>query len=118
MTEPDATRPQDAGRSHHRKGAPSAATRSLLADYQAAMRDELRAILDELRPVAPDPGLGLVAMPAKRPELNQRTRLWDLGIKLGRELGTAVDVEPADAGAVTQGPRKRSRAKIDYGPDR
>lgn len=86
------------------------------------MRDELRAVLVELRGAVTPTGLldseFTTAEVRTRPPLKDRQALWDLGIKLGRELGTAVDVEPVTAGATAPGPRKRSRARIDYGPDR
>lgn len=112
MTEDDA-RPQDAGRSHKRKGAPSAATRTLLDRYQSTMRAELAAVLDELEPAAPDPGLGLVSEPPKRPVIGERIKLWDLGIKLGRELGSSIDGPEPPPTVV--GPGRRRRARVDYG---
>jgi hypothetical protein len=106
-------RPQDAGRSHKRKGAPSAATRSLLTRYQDTMRDELSTILDDLAPRAQDAGLGLVPMPPQRPPIAERTKLWDLAIKLGRELGSEIDSSPE--APVVVGPGARKRARVDYG---
>jgi len=91
----DAGRPQDAGRSHRRKGAPTPATVSLLADYQSAMRSELRAVLDELQGSEPPAGLGIMPAVRVRPSLTDRSRLWDLGIKLGRELAGEIDPRPA-----------------------
>jgi hypothetical protein len=114
LTEPDGTRPQDEGRVHRRKGAPSAATLSLLADYQDAMRTELRAVLDELAG-QPAPA-GLLPDAAKvrvRPSIGDRMKLWDLGIKLGRELGSEIDPPTPP---VVQGPgRARRSPKVDYG---
>jgi hypothetical protein len=110
--EPDGTRPQDQGRRHRRKGAPSAATLSLLGDYQDAMRAELRAVLAELQPTPPAPGLGLVKEAPKRPPLRDRAGLWDLAIKLGRELGSEIDPAPPP---VVVGPSKPRRAKVDFG---
>jgi hypothetical protein len=111
----DGTRPQDAGRAHRRKGAPSAATLSLLADYQEAMRAELRTVLDELagRP-APS---GLLDEPTTirvtiRPPIADRIKLWDLGMKLGRELGSEIDPAPPP---VVRGPSKPRRSRVDYG---
>ncbi len=124
MTEAAGGRPQDQGRTHRRRGRPSAETSSLLADYQAAMRDELRDVLGELR--GKPPAAGLLDDPANppapvRPPLTERARLWDLAIKVGRELGTEVDVTPAagEAGpAQPAGPRKWRRGRVDFGPDR
>ena len=112
----DVGRAQDQGRRHRRKGAPSAETTSLLAEYQAAMRSELRAVLGELRGKLPDPGLGLVNGEPERPNLTDRMRLWDLAIKIGRELGTEVDDRPANEGAQPATRRKWRRARVDYGP--
>lgn len=109
-----AERPQDEGRRHRRKGAPSAATASLLADYQAAMRAELRGILVDLAGVPPAPGLGLMPQPPQRPALPERMRLWELAIKIGRELGTEVDATPTPAEADAARPRP-SRRRVDYG---
>jgi hypothetical protein len=109
-------REQDQGRRHRRKGAPSPETASLLAEYQAAMRAELRATLVELRGKLPPPGLDLTGAPpvAERPSLNDRGKLWDLAIKLATQLGTEVDPAPA---RTAEGPRPRPRraARIDYG---
>lgn len=83
------------------------------------MRDELRAVLVELRGAEPAPGLDLtgVAVGPQRPKLDVRIRLWDLAIKVGRELGTAVDPSPPTSGAAPAGPTRR-RSRIDFGPDR
>lgn len=113
----DGSRLATAGKSHKRRGRPSSETASLLAEYQAAMRDELRACLEELQGSDPPPGLALDGKPAakERPKLDVRMRLWDLAIKVGRELGTAVDATPATAGAEPAAARPRSRKRIDYG---
>ena len=112
----DTDRPQDVGRRHRRKGAPSEATRLLLTEYHDAMRRELRAVLGELEPTT-DGQIALDGKPAepKRPKLETRARLWDLAIKLGRELGTAIDAGdgPADdTPATTARPRRR---RVDFG---
>lgn len=85
------------------------------------MRDELRAVLAEIRGAPSDPGLGLGGIPLtpKRPSLEQRAKLWDLAIKLGKVLGDEIDpagdVGAADPGP-SSGPRGR-RARVDFGPD-
>jgi hypothetical protein len=83
------------------------------------MRTEVRALLVELAGV-PDPAglLPDVAPIVKRPSQADRTRIWDLLIKLGRELGTEVDL-PAE-GAIVKGPGKGpgvgpKRGRVDYG---
>jgi hypothetical protein len=111
----DAGRAQDQGRRHRAKGQPSPATTALLVRYQQAMRDELAGVLDELHGAAPAPGLMLDGKPAGvvRPSLSDRAKLWDLAIRLGRELGTAIDVVPdAPAPTARRAPR---RAPVDFG---
>lgn len=85
------------------------------------MRSELRDLLAELRGKLPDPGLLPDAGPAEpvRPNLTERTRLWDLAIKVARELGTEVDAN--DDGRSPQAPPPPSgprRRRVDYGPGR
>ena len=76
------------------------------------MRAELRGLLVELEGRPPPAGLGLVPSEPVRPSLADRARLWDLTIRLGRELGAAIDAEPAPGA----GPAPRSRRKrVDYG---
>lgn len=117
MTE-DTARPQDAGRSHKRRGRPSAETSTLLAAYQEAMRTELRATLTEIEGVDPPPSLELTDEPPGkvRPKLEVRVRLWDLAIKLGRELGTEVDpAGGADAADGSPPVARRRRRRPDFG---
>lgn len=87
------------------------------------MRDELRAVLVELKGVVQPTGLldseFTTSEVRTRPPLKDRQALWDLAIKVGRELGTAVDVAPATGSpAEPAAPRKWRRARVDYGPDR
>ena len=91
-------RPQDASRSPGRraKGRPSAESRALLARYQKAMRSELEMLLVEIRPYPRH------RLP--RPPLAERAKLWELAIRLGKELGSEIDVatptdDKADSGA-------------------
>jgi hypothetical protein len=57
-------------------------------------------------------------VPDKRPDLATRSRTWDLAIKLGRELGSAIDPSDLDAdGAPAKPARKARAARPDYGPD-
>lgn len=81
------------------------------------MRAELRATLAELRPRPPLPGLldgdpVIPYVPASVP-IADRIRLWDLAIKLGRELGAEVDEPPAAADAGSAKPPRRGR--VDFG---
>lgn len=110
----DERRPQDVGRRHRRAGVPSEASRLLLAEYHDAMRAELRALLDELTPAPAAPGL-FGSEPAKRPALDTRARLWDLTIKLGRELGTAIDPPAAPAAGPAARTTPSRRRRVDYG---
>jgi len=104
-------RPQDAGRRHARRGAPSGETLELLTRYRQALRDELGETLTELRPES-----------AKaKPALASRLKLWDLALKLARELGSGTDAQPPAPSAApsdaTRGtaPRltRRDRARIE-----
>jgi hypothetical protein len=106
-------RPQDVGRTHRRRGAPSPETAELLTAYQDAMRTELRALLVEIRGKVPEPGLGLVATEPVRPAIEARRALWALAIQLGRELGSAIDADPVPVTA-EPGPRARRRP-VDFG---
>lgn len=113
MTEA-AGRLQDQGRKHRRAGRPSPATVSLLGEYQDAMRDELRELLVEIRGRPLPPGLGLTPdAPAKRPSIAERGRLWDLAVKLARELATEIDagVAPAASSSSSAGGRGRGPAR-------
>ena len=71
----------------------------------------------DLRGKVPDPGLGLVQLEPVRPPLNERIRLWDLAIKIGRELGTEVDDRPPPDAPAAEASRTRRR-RPDFGPDR
>jgi hypothetical protein len=104
-------------RSHQRKGSPTPATASLLERWQAALRAELGAILAELAPVAPPPGLldgaGLPPAPPKRPDLATRARLIALGVQVAHELGTELD--QSERAWEGQPERPRPRGRVDYG---
>lgn len=86
----DSGRPQDAGRPHRRKREiQDPAELALLERYRQAMRDELGDLLVELR--GRDPvQLGADGEERRiRPKLEERSKGWDLAIKLGRELAAA-----------------------------
>jgi hypothetical protein len=105
-------RPQDVGRRHRRKAAPGAATTALLDRYQEALRAELAWILDVLKPQD-----GLVGTAVREGSVAERTRRWDLAMKIARELGGEIDPGP-DPGAAdplgdTRPPARRG--KVDYG---
>lgn len=93
-------RPQDVGRSHHgrRRSEPAPATAEVLERYRTAMRDELGELLEELRPAREQ--LTMLGAPERlKPALAERLKLWDLAIKLGRELGTGEELPAAGAPA-------------------
>ena len=109
MTDND--RPQDVGRQHSKtwarqKREAGTAARALVDRYDETMRAELSDLLDMLAPVPQDQGLGMVEVPPKRPALSERTRIWDLAIKLGRELGSRIDPADPDTTSSTAGPRR------------
>ena len=89
----ETARPQDVARPHRRtRGTPQPETERLLERYRAAMRAELEDLLEEIRPAPADSGqieLG-GEIPRARPKLEERRALWDLAIKLGRELGSPM----------------------------
>jgi len=95
-------REQDVGRRHRRQlGEPDL----ILDRYRDAMRAELADLLDELRPAT---GQLTIAGDIERPKLEQRRALWDLAVKLGRELAgmPAADPGPAPLAAVPAAPKR------------
>lgn len=102
-------RPQDVGRVHSRRGIPSAESLALLARYRAALRAELGETLTELRPEPGTEGLGLVAK--GKPALGDRLRLWDLALKLARELGEGIDLTVSDGGVLPPTPPDATRGR-------
>lgn len=114
MTEVDGARPQDVERPHRRKGKPSAATTALLARYHAAMRADLARTLEDLEGTASSQLELDGSSTVKRPALAERVRLWELAIKLGRELGTEIDVGRAP-GEALPAPARRRRGRVDFG---
>ena len=104
-------RPQDVGRKHARS-AGGTADRALVERYQTSMRDWLGLTLDALEgEVQPDGLHGPV--PRKRPTATEAGRLWDLAMKLGRELGAAIEPDPLPDGPPAPNRPRRSR-KVDY----
>jgi len=103
----ESARPQDVERPHRRTrgGTPAPETLALLERYRAAMRAELGELLAEIRPAPATTGqlaLNGDVEPAARPKLEQRRALWDLAIRLGREL-SSVTLEPGWEGALDSG---------------
>ena len=113
-------RPQDRGRVHRRgrRESTSSPTIELLERYRAAMRAELGELLDELRldpdVAAASPQLGLDGKPLApgRPGLVERARLWDLGIKLGKELANGEDLDPDPGPVFGDGARPRGAPRL------
>jgi hypothetical protein len=114
----DPGRPQDQGRKHRARRAPAAATSSLLTRYYEAMRAELAGTLAELEG-APAPAglLPDVTAVRVRPSLGDRMKLWELAMKLGRELGAELDVNdtPADQGEPDATPTRTRKRRPDFG---
>lgn len=109
-------RAQDQGRKHRKAGRPSAATQALLVTYQDVMRRELRDLLTMIDGEE-TPQLGLDGRPLRtRPDLGDRSRLWDLAVKLARELGGSIDDgTPADDDAPAPAASPVRRRRVDYG---
>jgi hypothetical protein len=108
----ESARPQDVERPHRRTrgGTPAPETLALLERYRGAMRAELEDLLAEIRPAPVDTGQLAIdgAIPTPRPKLEERRALWDLAIKLGREL-SSVTLEPGWEGALDSGKPETGR---------
>ena len=110
----ETARPQDVGRPHRRRApGPAPETVAILELYRAAMRAELGDVLEELRPDRAQLTIG-GGEERMRPALPDRLRLWDLAIKIGRELNAPGDHElepdpPATSTSSSPSPR-RTRA--------
>lgn len=127
----ETARPQDVSRPHRRtRGTPQPETERLLERYRAAMRAELEDLLEEIRPAVYTEQLTIAggAMPVARPKLEDRRALWDLAIKLGRELGSpmaeanwtgALDSRPIGGGrrADVRAPRLSRRERVALGQE-
>src|SRR5262245_46127035 len=93
MTETEG-RPQDQGRKHRKRAAPSEATLTLLARYRTVQREALGRTLDAIEGTESGQ-LGLDGQTVrKRPALADEARLWDLAIKLANALGAEIDPPP------------------------
>jgi hypothetical protein len=101
----DPGRVQDQGRPHRRNGSPSPASVALLDRYRAELRAEIGELLDELRPATGQ--LTLEGGAPARPALDRRRELWDLAVKLARELerGPEPDPTPERSPATARAPR-------------
>jgi len=79
------------------------------------MRSEVTAILDALEATTA-PGLlpdapATLVIPLDDPK---RDRLWDRGLKILRELGSAIDADPVPVKPATSS-RKARRRRVEYG---
>jgi hypothetical protein len=111
----ETARPQDVGRPHRRTApGPSPESVAILERYRAAMRLELGELLEELRPERAQLGID-GAETRLRPALPDRVKLWDLAIKIGRELaapGAEHELEDAPAPATSTTPRSRQAPRL------
>ena len=112
-------RPQDVERPHRRRpGELEPDVDDQLRAYRRALRLELADLLAEIRPPAPSSGQlaldGTLAAPT-RPALEQRRQLWDLAIRVARELGQApgvtAETAPAPSRPKRGAPRLTARAR-------
>ena len=107
-------RPQDVGRSHARRGAPSPATAALLAEWQETQRRVLRYLNDRAQPKT---GGLMPDAPSEWPSDAELERIVKLGIVVATSLGSAIDADPVPLATPTAGKaRPRSRKRVDYGP--
>jgi len=107
VTDAAGDRPQDVGRKHRKGFGPSVETEAILERYRAAMRLELDDLLVEIRPAA---GQLTIDGGIERPGLDRRRALWELAIKIGRELGSAPDpIAPAELEPRADHPARRAR---------
>jgi hypothetical protein len=107
----DTARPQDVGRRHRRTApGPAPETVAILERYREALRLELADVLEELRPDRAQ--LTIAGGETRlRPALAERLKLWDLAIKIGRELsapGAEHELEDAPAPSTSSSPSPRS----------
>jgi hypothetical protein len=89
------------------KGRPNPQTVQLLGEYHSAMRLELRSLLREINAT-----IRPAALKQPRPSLAERAKLWELAIRLGKELGSEIDVAPP---AEEPTPLRPNAAAADFG---
>jgi len=109
-------RPQDVGRSHARKrpSASSTANAALIERWQAVERATLERVTVALEGRDNGKGLDGSAMPREYPSNSETAALIDLGVKIARDLGSAIDPHPLEAIAGPPAPtRARRRHKLD-----
>jgi hypothetical protein len=111
----ETARPQDVARPHRRtRGTPEPETEQLLERYRATMRAELAGLLEDIRPAPATAGQIALdgTIPPARKSLEERRALWDLAIKLGREL-SSVTLEPGWSGALDSTPAPMAGRRAD-----
>lgn len=112
MTDND--RPQDVGRRHARS-APNTARNgtgdALIERWQRVERETLERVTIRLEGVDKGTGLDGEPLPREYPSNAETAALIDLGVKIARDLGSAIDPTPAPV-VVPPKPR-RGRGKLD-----
>jgi hypothetical protein len=103
---------QDIGRRHRKQRRLNAAGTSLLADYQAVMRAELRRLLRDIR--GEFKGLPENAPPDSLLPIDERAKRWNLAIKLAKELGPDID-KPGVKFGQGSALKPRSPIVVDFG---
>jgi hypothetical protein len=101
----DPGRPQDAGRPHRRRGAPAPEADEILDRYRRELRAELGELLEEIRPGA---GQLTISGGTARPTLEVRAKLWELSMKLARELERSAEPEPTTSSTPEPAPGRRA----------
>lgn len=93
----ESDRPATVGTDHRKRGTQSPETAAVLADYRRAIREELAAVIRDLR-----------TEPAPKP--SERATLAALAIKLARHLETGSDPPSTPRSAARSGIGPRGRA--------
>lgn len=110
-------RPQDVGRKHAAKGTPATVQdRALIERWQAAERATLERVTIRLEGVDKGMGIGEVPIPREYPSNSETAVLIDLGVKIARDLGSAIDPDPAPSEPPKSrptAPRRNRKRKLD-----
>jgi hypothetical protein len=103
-------RPQDVGRSHTKRRRGEADP--LLTRWQKVERDTLSRVVDELEGRDTGTGLDGSQLPREYPSTAATAALIDLGVKIARDLGSAIEPAPVPEAAPSRPKVLRSR-KLD-----